>query len=181
VHRLAALVGTEGCGDLEDPQAVEVEVEEDVGVGIVARESFAREQLQRAGPDHLEAAGRIADAKSGHQVQDGAEERLSDPAQERHAIRNAGERARSDHQIGAIFPDRDQQIIDRLGRMLSVAVELDDDLDAFLQRDLIPGAKRVAIAEVLDQRDRPRTSGARDICGAVGAAVVDHQDLVTDR
>jgi hypothetical protein len=151
VHRLPAIVGTEDRRRFEDAQAEEVEVEQDVGVRIVARESFAVEEIERARTDHLEAAGRIADAQAGHQLEHALEEALAEAAEQRHRVRSGGERARADDEVGAILPYRYQQLADRVGRVLSVAVELDDDLDPFVERDLIPGPQRVAVAEVAEQ------------------------------
>lgn len=178
VHRLSARVHAEGRRRFDDFFAVERQVEQHVGVGIVAGEIVGGEEFERARPDRLKAARRIADHQAAHRAEHAGEHALAHLPHPGHRIVHFGERARAEHHVRLALQHRIEDDGERGGVVLTVAVHLHHHVEAAVEREAISGLQRVAVAEVLHQGDHPGAGLPRFGGGRVGAAVVDHQDFL---
>ena len=94
---------------------------------------------------------------------------------------------RAEHGVGAALGERGDEILDDLGRVLTVAVEQHDDVEAVVDRPAVAALLVPAVAEVAWlAHDRQRQVGRflvgeADLVGGVGAGVIAHEDLFDAR
>lgn len=148
-------------------------------LGVVVR-VVACEQLDRAARAHPEAGGRIGDALARHERDHAREDLDADAARRRaaEALAVGGEEARAgDHVELRVVAQVRQQHRDLPRVVLAVAVDLDRDAVAVLAGVGVTRLHRPADPEVerVAQHDRARRLGGAG--GAVGRAVVDHDDV----
>ena len=67
----------------------------------------------------------------------------------------AGQHPRAEHGVGTAVDERGDDVFDHLGRVLPVAVEQHDDVEAVVDRPAVPALLVAAVAEVAIVADRP--------------------------
>jgi hypothetical protein len=84
----------------------------------------------------------------------------------------------ADNDIGATIENWPDEVRDVGARILIVTVGVDDDICAQAKAGIDAGAEGAGQAAVPRMADVVVDPGRpRDLCGAVGGAVIDHQDL----
>jgi len=96
----------------------------------------------------------------------------------RHAARRE---ATADHHVEVALAEVSQQLADLLGRMLTVAVHLDDDVRSRFRCVPEAGAQGATDSEVDRQPDHDGAGLFGEVGRAVGAGVVDHHAVVAER
>src|SRR5207248_6521017 len=125
----------------------------------------------------LEAGRRVGDALADERGDRPGEDADPDPARPRRAVPRASGEARADGDVGLAGKHRleDRSELPRV--VLAVAVEAHGEIEVVLERVAEAGLDGSADPEVEREPDHLRPSGAGDLRGPVGGAVVDHDDL----
>jgi hypothetical protein len=162
----------------EDDLGVEVEV---VGVG---REVDVLEGVHPVGPV---AAVPLAQVEPGQPVLESGEDLVADELVERHPTLPGGagtHHPRAEDCVRLAGEQRCHDALDDLRRVLAVAVQQDDDIEAVTDRPLVAGLLVPAVPEVLrvahhgHRHPGPGLVGQADRVGVVRAGVVADQDVV---
>ena len=135
--------------DLVDPQAVALQHQDRLDLRVVVR-VVAGEQLDAAAVDHPEAGGRIGDPLPGDRGQDDREDHVAEPPPERDLVAGvAAEAGAVDHVgLGLRRVQGGEHLRQVLRLVLAVAVDLDGDVVALVQRVLVARLHRAADPEV---------------------------------
>ena len=182
---LVAVVG--GDRDLDDPAVRAEQLQDDLGVEVepvaVADE---RQVGQRRHPVGAVARVPLAEADPGDHVLGAGEDAVADELVQRHPTAASAariEHARPEHGVDVpVVGERRQQVGHLLGRVLTVAVEEDDDVPTVVDGVAVPGLLVAAVAEVgIVPHDRERDVGAvgdvivSDVERRIARVVVHHE------
>ena len=159
VADLVAVVG--GDRHLDDPGSVVVQLQEHLGVEVeavrVLLEGDAGQRGHREGPV---AGVPLGEVQAAHGVLEAGEDAVADVLVERHPTVPGGaghHHARAHHHISLVRLQRGHDVRQQLRRVLAVAVQHDDEVEALLDRPAIPELLVAAVAQVAgltDHRDR---------------------------
>ena len=150
-------------------------------LGVVVR-VVAGEELDSAPVGHPEARRRVGDPAPDDQRQHDREDQVAEPAPDRDLVaRVLEEAAAADHVGLAVRAQRSEHVLEVLGLVLTVAVDLGGDVVAVSERVLEAGLHRPPDPEVEGVADDRRVCGLGLGRGVVGRAVVDDQDVEARR